>query len=253
MTRFNDKTVLVTGGSRGIGKAIAEAFALAGTHVAIVYRQNQSSAERTLSALHGNGHTAIQCDISQPKQVEKMIADVIQQLGKLDIVINNAGIGEYHPIEQTSYEQWQNVWQETLNTNLLGPSNVCYCAARHMMEHGGGSIVNVSSRGAFRGEPDKPAYGASKAAINALTQSLAVKLAPFNISVSAVAPGFVDTELTAHKLAGAEGDAIRSQSPLNRVAKPEEIANAVLFLASEASRFSSGTIIDVNGASYLRM
>ncbi|PWK48467.1 SDR family NAD(P)-dependent oxidoreductase [Pleionea mediterranea] len=253
MTSFQDKKVLITGGSRGIGKAIAQAFAQQGAHVAIVYKQNQSAAEQTLSSLNGSHHIKVQSDISQPDQVEQMVAQVTRELGGLDVVVNNAGIGDYHPLEQINYQQWQQAWQQTLSTNLTGPSNLCFCAAKYMMDHGGGSIVNVSSRGAFRGEPDKPAYGASKAAINALTQSLAVKLAPFNISVAAVAPGFVDTELTAHKLKGTEGDAIRSQSPLNRVAKPEEVANAVLFLASDKSRFSSGTIIDVNGASYLRM
>jgi 3-oxoacyl-[acyl-carrier protein] reductase len=120
------------------------------------------------------------------------------------------------------------------------------------MQQGGGRIVNISSRGAFRGEPIKPAYGASKAGLNSLSQSLAVALAPHNIFVGAVAPGFVNTELTADRLNGAEGDEIRRQSPFNRVAEPEEVAHAVLFLASAGAEFSTGTIIDVNGASYLR-
>ena len=120
------------------------------------------------------------------------------------------------------------------------------------MENGGGRIVNVSSRGAFRGEPDKPAYGASKAGLNALGQSLALTLAPHNIFVGTVAQGFVDTELAAEKLSGPGGDEIRAQSPLNRVAQAEEVARAVLFLAEEGTEFMTGTIIDVNGASYLR-
>ena len=121
-----------------------------------------------------------------------------------------------------------------------------------MIESGGGRIVNVTSRGAFRGEPTKPAYGASKAGLNSLSQSLAVALAPPNIFFGVVAPGFVNTELTADRLEGKEGDEIRAQSPLNRVAEPEEVAHAVLFLCSEGSEFSTGTIIDLNGASYLR-
>jgi NAD(P)-dependent dehydrogenase (short-subunit alcohol dehydrogenase family) len=121
-----------------------------------------------------------------------------------------------------------------------------------MMAHGGGRIINISSRGAFRGEPGKPAYGASKAGLNSLTQSLAVALAPHQIFVAAVAPGFVNTELAAEVLSGADGDAIRAQSPFNRVAEPQEVAHAVLFLASKGAEFSTGTIIDVNGASYLR-
>jgi NAD(P)-dependent dehydrogenase (short-subunit alcohol dehydrogenase family) len=121
-----------------------------------------------------------------------------------------------------------------------------------MIEHGGGRIVNVSSRGAFRGEPEGPAYGASKAGLNAFSQSLAQRLAPHGIFVGVVAPGFVDTDLASRVLDGPDGDAVRAQSPLGRVAKPEEVAHAVLFLASEGSEFSTGTIIDVNGASYLR-
>ena len=116
----------------------------------------------------------------------------------------------------------------------------------------GGRIVNISSRGAFRGEPIKPAYGASKAAINSLTQSLAIALAEHRIFVGAVAPGFVNTDLTSARLASSEGDEIRAQSPFNRVAEPEEVAYAVLFLASEGAEFSTGTIIDVNGASHMR-
>lgn len=121
-----------------------------------------------------------------------------------------------------------------------------------MIEHGGGRIVNVSSRGAFRGEPDAPAYGASKAGLNSMSQSLARALAPHNIFVGVVAPGWVETDMAADYLNGENGDSIRAQSPLGRVAKPEEVAYAVLFLASDGAEFATGTIIDVNGASYLR-
>ena len=155
-------------------------------------------------------------------------------------------------IIHTGYEDWQLAWQQTINANLLGPANICFCAASYMKDHGGGRIINISSRGAFRGEPTKPAYGASKAGLNSLTQSLAVALAPYKIYVGAVAPGFVDTELAASRLNSPEGEEIRAQSPFNRVASPEEVAHAVFFLASEGAEFSTGTIIDVNGASYLR-
>jgi NAD(P)-dependent dehydrogenase (short-subunit alcohol dehydrogenase family) len=121
-----------------------------------------------------------------------------------------------------------------------------------MAERGGGRIVNVSSRGAFRGEPRAPAYGAAKAGLNAMGGSLAVALAPLNIFVGTVAPGFVATDMVAETLAGPEGDAIRQQVPLGRVAQPEEIAHAVLFIPSPGAEFTTGAIIDVNGASYLR-
>jgi 3-oxoacyl-[acyl-carrier protein] reductase len=129
---------------------------------------------------------------------------------------------------------------------------VTWCAVQHMIAGGGGTIVNVSSRGAFRGEPGQPAYGASKAGLNALGQSLALALAPHNIAVTAVAPGFVETDMAAAHLQGAGGAAIRAQSPFGRVAQPEEIAAAVVYLASPEAAWASGAILDLNGASYLR-
>ena len=122
----------------------------------------------------------------------------------------------------------------------------------HLVAAGGGAVVNVSSRGAFRGEPDCPAYGASKAGLNAFGQSMALALAPQGISVTTVAPGFVETDMAREVLDGPDGDAVRAQSPFGRVARPEEVADAVLWLASPAARFASGTVVDVNGASYLR-
>ncbi len=249
---FSGKTVLVTGGTRGIGLAIAKGFADAGARVAMVYRGNESAADKALSELAGTDHVLIQADISDAMEAERCIVEAVTSLGTIDILVNNAGIGIYHPVESTSYADWQDAWQQILDTNLIAPANLCYLAARHMMERGGGRIVNVSSRGAFRGEPIKPAYGASKAGLNALGQSLAVALAPHNIFVGTVAPGFVNTDLAAERLNGPEGDEIRAQSPLNRVAEPEDVAQAVLFLAAPGSEFSTGTIIDVNGASYLR-
>lgn len=249
---FINKTVLVTGGTRGIGRAIAFAFAKKGARVAVLFRSDQGSADKTLAALEGNDHLAIKADVADPDQVEKAVFDVVRHFGRLDIVVNNAGIGVYHPLPTTNYEDWQQAWRQTIETNLIGPANICFCAAKHMIDQGGGRIVNITSRGAFRGEPTKAAYGASKAGLNSLSQSLAVALAEYKIFVGAVAPGFVNTELTADRLNGPEGPQIKAQSPFSRVAEPEEVAHAVLFLASEGAEFSTGTIIDVNGASYLR-
>ena len=144
------------------------------------------------------------------------------------------------------------MWARTLATNLTGAANATFCAVPHLRAAGGGAVVNVSSRGAFRGEPDNPAYGASKTGLNAFGQSMALALAPHDIRVGTVAPGFVQTQMAQDLLDGPGGDAIRAQSPFGRVARPEEVASAVLWLASEGARFASGTIIDVNGASYLR-
>ncbi len=249
---FNEKVVLVTGGSRGIGRSIAQQFAEQGARVAVHYHSNLAAAEATMASLPGGPHLIVQADMKDAASLEAMIHKVTAEMGRLDILVNNAGIYEEHPIAETSYADWQASWQRVIETNLIGAANASYCAARVMMEQGHGRIVNVSSRGAFRGEPLGPAYGASKAGMNAMGQSLAKYLAPFNIFVGTVAPGFVETDMAADHLTGPEGGGIRNQSPLGRVAKPEEVAYAVLFLASEGAEFMTGAIIDVNGASYLR-
>jgi len=250
--RFDHKKVLVTGASRGIGRAIALQFAAAGAKVAVHYRTNLDAAEATLADLSGTGHTLCVGDVADPDAAQNLVAKTVTDLGGLDILVNNAGIFEAHPVDEVSYEDWQHHWQRTLTVNLTGPANLCWHAVQHMRKTGSGRIVNVSSRGAFRGEPRCPAYGASKAGLNALTQSLAQQLAPLGIFVGAVAPGFVETDMATTVLDGPGGDAVRNQSPLGRVAKPEEVAYAVLFLASAGAEFSTGAIIDVNGASYLR-
>lgn len=249
---FTGKTVLITGGSRGIGRATAIAFAECGAKVAVNFRTNSKAASATCEMLEGEGHFAIKADITQPYAVGQMVKAVVEEFGQLDIVVNNAGVFAPHPIDDTNYKNWQQSWQETINTNLIGAANVCYCAAQHMIKNRSGRIINVSSRGAFRGEPLQPAYGASKAGLNALSQSLAVALAKHNIFVAAIAPGFVETDMAKEHLEGPQGESIRNQSPLKRVAQPEEVAHGILFLASEGAEFITGGILDINGASYLR-
>ncbi len=249
---LNGKVVVITGAAQGIGRAIAQQFAERGARVVIHFRHNREDAEKTLASLNGDSHTIIRADITNGGEVRKMVETVTSNFGRIDVLVNNAAIFELHPIATASYEDWQRAWQETINTNLIGTANVTFCAAQQMIKQGGGKIVNVSSRGAFRGEPDAPAYGASKAGLNAMSQSLAQALAPHNVFIYVVAPGFVDTERVAWKVHGPEGDAIRNQSPLKRVARPDEVARTVLFLASEGTDFLTGCIVDVNGASYLR-
>ncbi len=168
------------------------------------------------------------------------------------MLVNNAGVFTAHPPLESSYADWQAAWSQTLSVNLVGAANATFRAVPHLISAGGGAIVNVSSRGAFRGEPNTPAYGASKAGLNAFAQSMALVLAPHGISVTCVAPGFVQTEMAREVLDGDGGDAVRAQSPFGRVARADEVASAVLWLASPEARFSSGTIVDVNGASYFR-
>ncbi|MGV9300338.1 MULTISPECIES: SDR family NAD(P)-dependent oxidoreductase [Amycolatopsis] len=245
--------VLVTGASRGIGRAIAVAFATRGDRIAVHCGSNREAARETLEALPGSGHVLVSGDLGNPDAAQ-WIADVAEeQLGGVDVLVNNAAVGTTPatrtPIGEMSYPDWQEAWRRTLDVNLLGAANVSFHVARHLMARGvPGRIVNIGSRGAFRGEPEYLAYGASKAALHSFGQSLAVQLAPHGISVTSVAPGFTATERVADRVT----DQVREQSPFGRVAEPEEIAEAVVFLASSETPWASGSILDMNGASHLR-
>jgi NAD(P)-dependent dehydrogenase (short-subunit alcohol dehydrogenase family) len=247
------RAVLVTGASRGIGAAIAREFAAAGDRVAVHYGASREAAEAVAASLAGDGHVVVGADLADHEAVRAMVDSAALGLGGLEVLVNNAGIFVPHPIVTSSYEEWQRAWSDTLAVNLIGAANATWCAVRHMLEAGAGRIVNVSSRGAFRGEPDQPAYGASKAALIAFGQSLARALGPHRIAVTTVAPGWTETDMAADSLAGPRGDAIRAESPLGRVASAEDVARAVLYLASPQAEMASGTVIDVNGASFLRM
>lgn len=218
--------------------------------MAIHHRDSAAMAGDVLAELPGQGHAVVSADLADPEAVRRMVDEAAQALGAIDVLVNNAGVFHAHPVTDVSYEEWQAAWRQTLDVNLVGAANAVWCALRHMP--GGGRIVNVSSRGAYRGEPDSPAYGASKAGMNALGQSLAIALAPRGIAVATVAPGFVATDMTNEHLKPPRGDEIRAQSPFGRVARPEEIAAAVLYLASPAAEWTSGAVLDLNGASYLR-
>ena len=249
---FEGKVALVTGGSRGIGRAVAEEFAAQGATVVVQFRADRRAADDTLARLGAGGHRAAQADLADPWQARSLVARVVDELGRVDVLVNNAGVYEEHPVLSTGYEDWQRIWRRTLETNLLGPANLIHAVAPHMVAAGGGRIVNVSSRGAFRGEPTHAAYGASKAGLNSLGQSMALALGGHGIYVTTVAPGYVETDMAAPFLEGPRGDTIRAQSPLNRVATPEEVARVVVFLATPGAESTTGTVVDVNGASYLR-
>lgn len=245
------RAVLVTGASRGIGAAVARAFARSGDRVAVHYRAQKDRATALRGELPGDGHMIVGADLADPDAIRTMVDQVAEALGGIDVLVNNAGVYEAHPITETSYVQWQQGLNQTFAVNLVGAANVTWCAVQHM--GAGGRIVNVASRGAFRGEPEHPAYGASKAGLIAFGQSLARALGPRGISVTAVAPGFTETDMAAEALAGEQGEARRAESPLGRVATADEVAAAVLYLASPEAELASGTVLDINGASYLRM
>lgn len=250
---FSSKTVLITGGSRGIGRAAAVMFARYGAEVVFSYEKNHEEAMTTLDKMSSGKHKAIQASMEDPDQLKSMVDEIIEGYGKIDILINNAGVYDIHPFTSTSFDSWQRVWQRTIAINLTGVAHLCWLVGHNMIERCGGAIINVTSRGAFRGEPEAPAYGASKAAVNALSQSLAQALGRYNIAVIAIAPGFVETDMAEEILLSPKGDAIRGESPFNRVAEPEEVAHALCFAAQEKLKFLSGGIIDINGASFLRM
>ena len=257
----------MTGASRGVGAATALRFAERGDRVAVHYRGARDRAQAVLEGLPGQGHVLLQADLSSPTQTRDLAAAAVEALGRIDVLVNNAALfldpaagsrrGD-HRLTDVDYEEWVRAWQTTLATNLLGPANLTWCVARHLIEvppapgQPVGRIVNVGSRGAYRGEPEVPAYGASKAGLHAFGQSMAIALAPHGIGVVSIAPGFIATDMAATVLEGPGGDAVRAQSPFGRVATPEEVANAICALAEPSAEWASGAVLDFNGASYLR-
>ncbi|MEH0109760.1 SDR family oxidoreductase [Tersicoccus sp. MR15.9] len=250
-------TALVTGASGGIGRATCVALAERGHRVAVHAAHNVDGARATLDALPGDGHVLVVADLTEPGEAERIVSEAAAALGPVGVLVNNAAIAtgpenRHHPAT-SSFAAWSAAFGTMIDVNLRAASDVSFWFARHAIEDGhAASIVNVGSRGAFRGEPDHPAYAATKAALHALGQSLAVALAPHGIGVTSVAPGFTATERTAERLRGLAGEGVAAQSPFGRVARAEEIAHAIANLADPASVWASGTIVDLNGASYLR-
>jgi 3-oxoacyl-[acyl-carrier protein] reductase len=246
------KKALITGASRGIGRAVAEMLADHGAQVVAHYGTDEEAATHVLNGLTGEGHAILSADLGDATAAGNLAGQAAKLLGGLDVVVNNAGIFVTHDIAELDQANWQQFWDRTIAVNLNGPAHVLHGAIPHLEKAGGGHIINVTSRGAFRGEPEAPAYGASKAGLNSLSQSLAVALAPRNIKVGAVAPGWVLTDMTRDFLAGPGGKSIRAQSPMGRTATADEIAHVVLMVVSGRADALSGGIIDINCASYLR-
>lgn len=249
MTTSNGRAVLVTGAARGIGRAIAEAFAARGDRVAINYRNSGELAEALVQNLPGDGHLTAGADITDPDEARRMVDTVADAFGGINVLVNNAGVYLDHPILETSYREWQEAWRRELDVHLVGAANVTWCAVRHMGP--GGRIVNISSRGAFRGEQDCSGDAAAKAGLTAFGQTIALELAPRGIAVGAVAPGWVKTDMTTEYVTGPGTEDIMAQSPFGRVARPDEVASAVLYLASPEAEWASGAVLHLNGASYL--
>jgi NAD(P)-dependent dehydrogenase (short-subunit alcohol dehydrogenase family) len=259
MPQSSGTVALVTGASRGIGQAIAEQLAARGVRVALHCREQRLAADRLRERLPGQGHAVYAADLADPEAAASLWNEVWEGFGHIDVLINNAAVYLEHPPLTTDPDRWTELWAQTLGINLVSAAQLCQLAARAMTadnrtrsSFGRGRIVNISSRGAFRGEPDAPAYGASKAGLNALSQSLARALAAHEIHVYCIAPGWVATDMAAAQLAGPGGADVLAQHPLGRVGKPQEIASAAVYCALDAPATMTGCIIDVNGASYLR-
>lgn len=259
--------VLVTGASRGVGAAVARAFAARGDRVLVHYFTNEAAAAEVLASLPGTGHGTCAADLADPARVTALADEAARVLGRVDVLVNNAALiaappsagrrGD-HPLEHTAYEEWVEVWQRTLTTNLMGPANLTWCIARQMIDNPPaeglptGRIVNTGSRGAYRGEPDIPAYGASKAGLHAFGQSMAQRLAPHGIAVTSIAPGFIDTDMAGYAMDEDAAERTRAQSPFHRIATPQEVADAIVTLAEPGLEWASGAVLDFNGASHLR-
>ncbi|HKN84708.1 MAG TPA: 3-oxoacyl-ACP reductase family protein [Pyrinomonadaceae bacterium] len=245
-----DRVALVTGGSRGIGKAVVDLLASLGTHVVVNYVKDEESAAATAATArtHGVRALAIQADVSQIPEADRLVRETIEHFGRIDFLICNAGIWEGGAVESISEE----LWDKTLAINLKGTWSACRAAVPLMKKQRFGRIVIVSSTAGQRGEANVSNYAASKGGQISFTKSLAPELAAFGINVNCVAPGWVETEMTVDALADAATlDSINKTIPLGRVATPEEIAGPIVFLCSEWANHITGEVLNVNGGSVL--
>ncbi|SDW01209.1 3-oxoacyl-[acyl-carrier-protein] reductase [Marininema mesophilum] len=241
---LKEKVALVTGGSRGIGRAVALALAKAGADVAIVYAGNQNAAEDTATAIRDEGRQAItiQADVSQSADVDRAVKETMSALGRVDILVNNAGIARDNLMLRIKEEDWDQV----LDTNLKGVFLFTKAVTRSMMKQRSGRIINVSSVVGLIGNPGQANYTAAKAGVLGLTKSAARELASRNITVNAIAPGFIETDMT-EKLGDEAKENMLEQIPLSRMGKPEDVAQAVVFLASDYASYITGQTLNVDG------
>jgi 3-oxoacyl-[acyl-carrier protein] reductase len=242
--RLKDQVALVTGGSRGIGKAVAQAFAAEGAKVAVVYRGSQSAADALVQELTQAGKTAIalQCDVADYAAVEACVSKAEEQLGPVSILVNNAGVIEDGLFVTLEPERWNKV----INTNLGGTYNFCHAVAMAMARRRAGRIINMSSVAATHVNPGQTNYSASKGAINAFTRALAIEMAGRGVTVNAIAPGFIETDMSA-AVRNKAGDLIKKFIPLKRIGTPEDVAKVAVFLASADSAYITGQVLTVDG------
>ena len=242
--RLKDQVALVTGGSRGIGRGIVKAFAAEGAKVAFVYRGSQAAAEALTAEVQQTGGTilALQADVTKGDEAQKCAERVEKEFGPINILVNNAGIIKDDLFVRLEPEHWNAV----LQTNLGGTYNFCRAVAYAMMKQRKGRIINVSSVAAEHVNPGQTNYAASKGAINAFTRALAVELASRGVTVNAIAPGFIETDMS-EAVRNKAGDLIKKMIPMRRLGVPEDIAKAAVFLASSDASYITGQVITVDG------
>jgi NAD(P)-dependent dehydrogenase (short-subunit alcohol dehydrogenase family) len=243
------KVALITGASRGIGAEAALRMAEAGARVAVNYHRGEAEANEVVRRIGEESSFAVRADVSDPAQVRVMIDTVVARYGRLDILVNNAATFDRNPFDGNDYAAWQRGWERTFALNVFGAGNAAFLAMHEMRKVGGGKIINIASRAAFRGETEFADYGASKAALVNLTISIARGCAKDNIVASCVAPGFILTEMARSELE-AHYDEIVNQIPLRRVGSVGDVAGVILFLASPMADYLNGVTIDVNGGSW---
>ena len=242
--RLKDQIALVTGGSRGIGRAIVKAFAAEGARVAVVYRGSKEAADALVQEVTQTGGVAraLQADVADPAAAQACVEQVENEFGPVDILVNNAGVIQDDLFVRMEPEAWNKV----LQTNLGGTYNFCRAVAYSMMKRRKGRIINVSSVAAEHVNPGQTNYAASKGAINAFTRALAIELASRGVTVNAVAPGFIETDMSA-AVRNKAGDLIKKFIPMRRIGAPEDVAKVAVFLASTDSAYMTGQVLTVDG------
>jgi 3-oxoacyl-[acyl-carrier protein] reductase len=250
MINLAGKVVLVSGGSRGIGAAVAKAMSGAGATVALTYGAHKQDAVRTAHSIAraGGDCLIVRADVSRGADVRRAVKSVLDHFGRIDVLVNNAGVWKRGVMGSMTEKQWD----ETLDINLKGTFLLCNAVVPCMKKQRGGKIINIASTAGQRGEPFYSHYAASKGGVIAFTKAIAAELAPNGILVNCVSPGWVDTDMTSHVLANRKTlSEINKLIPRGRVASPEEIAGPVVFLASDLANHMVGSIVNVNGGSVL--
>lgn len=239
------KVALITGASRGIGMAIAEKLAQNGAKIALNFKENKKAALEARDSIirHGNECLLCQADVSNYDETGKMVNSIVESLGKIDILVNNAGIVRNMPFNNMSKEDWNDV----INTNLNGVFNVCRQVSPHMTAQGYGKIVNISSVGGIKAVEGVSNYSAAKAGIMAFTKVLGKELIKHNINVNCVAPGLISTDLLIKDVSDDILEALKAQVPAGRIGEPEEVADMVLYLCMEQSRYIVGQTFIIDG------